>query len=175
MTYLPNSVYIEEKGVFNIVSGPKNTLFPVIGMAVSGPLGKSVYLTDKNTILFEKIRELHGSLSLLQWNFQDEILPILSDSTTPMAIIEYNRYITGKNKNQIEELGKGLQSLAKKTNATYLMISTFIDDNLRMLCEYADRVLLVEDKNNDSEMDFVFKDKATGCYVRRQKTINDFL
>ena len=175
MIYVPNYVYVEEKGVFNIISAPKSTILPAIGRAASGEDKRAVYLTDKNTELYQNLKVFHNRLGLFQCDYPDQIISRLKRIRPALAIIEYNRYTFNVNQAVIENTGSELKKLAESSNARYLMISPIMDENLKILCEWADRVLIVEDKNSNKDGDFIFKDITTGCYVKRQRTIADFM
>ncbi|MDD4126569.1 MAG: hypothetical protein PHV39_02640 [Methanomicrobium sp.] len=175
MIYVPNPAFVEEKGVFNIISAPKSTILPAIGMAVSVEDKRAVYLTDKNTELYQCLKVFHNRLGLFQWDYPEQILSRLKRSRPSLAIIEYNKYLFNGNQAVIENTGRELKELAESSNATYIMISPLMDENLKILCEWADRVLIVEDNNRNKDGDFIFKDRTTGCYIKRQRTIADFM
>ncbi|MBN2735111.1 MAG: hypothetical protein JXQ82_09690 [Methanomicrobiaceae archaeon] len=175
MRYLPNPVFFEEKGVFNILCGPKNTILPAVGMAISGQSKKTVIITGKNSSLFEKLKIFHFRINHFQWDIPEEILSLLKKNTASFVIVEYNRHLFSGNKKETEELGTLLKNLAERNQATYLVVSQFFDDNLKILGEYAGRVLIVEDNNREIKEDFVFRDNSSGYYISRQKTLSDFL
>lgn len=175
MRYLPNPVFFEEKGVFNIISGPENTILPAVGMAISGQSQKIVFITDKNSRLFEKLKVFHFRINHFQYRYKGEILPLLKKYTTPFVIIEYSRHLFSGEKNDLEKLGYALKALADQNQATYLLISPVFDDNLKILAEYAGRVLIVEDNKREIKEDFVFRDNSLGYYISRQKKIDDFM
>lgn len=175
MAYIPNPVFIEEEGAFNIISGPKNTILPAIGAAISSNERKPLYITDNNTTLYRSLQVFHDRLDLFQWDFPDQILSRLRINKPAFAVIEYNRYLFNGNPDVIRNTGRELKRLAESTGGSYLMVSTFMDDDLLDLCEWADRVLIVDDAGTTREEDFVFKDMNTGCYMKRQKTMADFM
>ncbi len=175
MIYVPDSEYVKERGVFNIISAPKGTILPAIGMAVSGEDRRAAYLTDKNTEFYQSLKVFHSRLGLFQWDFSEQILLRLKRSRPKLAIIEYNKYTFKKDQAVIENTGRELRNLAESSNATYLMVSPAMDANLKILCEWADRVLIVEEKSCSKDADFIFKDKTTGCYIKSQRTIADFM